>query len=426
MTKLETSSRLGLYSRWRKLSLGFKILIAVILGVIAGIIFGENTQSVRPVGTLFIRMLMMGAIPLVFFNLVAGISSLPDTKSLGRIGGKIFLFYFSTTVIALIISLTMMGLIQPGEGMKLTEVAPDNLGEVPSIVNLLLEMVPNNIFLAFSEGKIPQIVVFAVFLSFAILLLPSKHKDPIVNMFGHAAQLLRKLVRLILVFAPIGIGALAASTVGQYGAKIFGPLAKFLGGIWLCQAIMVVIYIISLIVFARYSPIKFFKRTAPLYATTAATCSSMASLVVSLDIAEERMKLPRSIYSFTLTIGAQMNKNGTAIMLAAILLFTAQASQLDFPIASQITIVAVGLLLSLGSAGIPGGGLVIALIFVKAFNLPLEVAAIVGGIYQLIDMGGTTINCMGDMVGTVIVSQSEKKHMRERTEDENVELAASK
>ena len=220
---------------------------------------------------------------------------------------------------------------------------------------------------------------------------------------------MRQLVELVLRFSPIGIGALAAAMVGQYGAAIFGPLAVFIGGVWGAQAIMVVVYLVALYVMTRRSPWTFLKQTAPLYATTAATCSSLASLVVALEVAADRLKLPRSVYSFTLPLGAQMNKDGTSIMLAGVLLLTAQAAGVEFSLTSQVSIVLIGLLLSNGSSGIPGGGLVIALIFVKAFNLPVEIAAIVGGIYRLIDMGSTTINCMGDMVGTVIVADYENR-----------------
>jgi Na+/H+-dicarboxylate symporter len=275
------------------------------------------------------------------------------------------------------------------------------------MIDVFLQLVPDNVFRAFSEGQVSQVVVFAIFLGIAILLLPSEQKAPLVKMFGALASLLRTLVRLILVFAPFGIGALAASTVGRHGADIFGPLAKFIGGIWMAQAVMIFVYLTLLFFFTRMSPWKFLKESAPLYATTASTCSSLASLAVSLQVAEERMRLPRSVFAFTLPLGAQINKDGTSIMLAGVLLFTAQAVGVEFTIGSTITIILIGLLLSNGSSGIPGGGLVVALIFVKAFNLPLEVAAIVGGIYQLIDMGSTTINCMGDLVGTTIVANSE-------------------
>lgn len=398
-----------MFSRYRRLSLGLKILIFMVVGVVVGLVAGERALIVEPLGDLFIRLLMMSVIPLVFFNLLAGITSLTDVSALGRLGGKIILYYMVTTTIALTIGLVVMHLLEPGVGMQLAEQVDESFGDVPSITDVFLGLIPENPFEAFATGNVAQVVIFAIFLGVVTLLLPDKSREPLQNGYTILAELFRKLVGLIMHFGPIGIGALTAATVGEYGAVIFGPLALFIGGMWGAQATMVVFYMLLLLVFARYSPVEFMKKTGPLYATTAATCSSLASLAVSLDVAEERLKLPRSVYSFTLPLGAQLNKDGTAIMLAGVLLFTAQAAGVEFSLASQVTIVLVGMILSNGSGGIPGGGLVIALIFVQAFNLPLEIAAIVGGIYRLIDMGSTTINCMGDMVGTILVAHSEER-----------------
>lgn len=403
------NTSLSLYQRYRKLSLGVKILIYLAVGILLGIVFGEKATVVQPLGDLFIRLLLMAAIPLVFFNLLAGLTSLEDIRTLGRVGSRIAIYYVFTTVMALTLGLSMMHLLKPGVGMQLTGEVEDTFGQLPGVTEVLLDLIPENIFKAFSAGQMSQIVVFAVFLGITTLLMPKEKKQSLGKVFDVLAELFRKLVDIILHFSPVGIGALAASTVGQYGSAIFGPLALFIGGVWGAQAVMVIIYLLLLFLFTRQSPLSFFKQTAPLYATTAATCSSLASLVVSLEVAEDRVKLPRSIYSFTLPLGAQMNKDGTSIMLAGVLLFTAQAADVEFSLASQATIILIGLLLSNGSGGIPGGGLVIALIFVKAFHLPLEIAVIVGGIYRLIDMGGTTINCMGDMVGTIIVAHLEEK-----------------
>lgn len=410
MSDSENTS-LSLYQHYRKLSLGVKILIYLAVGIILGIVFGEKATVVQPLGDLFIRLLLMAAIPLVFFNLLAGLTSLEDIRALGRVGSRIAIYYVFTTVMALTLGLSMMHLLKPGVGMQLTGEVEDTFGQVPGVTEVLLDLIPENIFKAFSAGQMSQIVVFAVFLGITTLLMPKEKKQSLGKVFDVLAELFRKLVDIILHFSPVGIGALAASTVGQYGSAIFGPLALFIGGVWGAQAVMVIIYLLLLFLFTRQSPLSFFKQTAPLYATTAATCSSLASLVVSLEVAEDRVKLPRSIYSFTLPLGAQMNKDGTSIMLAGVLLFTAQAAGVEFSLASQATIILIGLLLSNGSGGIPGGGLVIALIFVKAFHLPLEIAVIVGGIYRLIDMGGTTINCMGDMVGTIIVAHLEEKQL---------------
>lgn len=390
-----------------KLSLGSWILVSMVVGGILGGLLGDRAAVLQPVGDLFIRLLIMAAVPLVFFNLLAGLTSLTDLSVVGRLAGKILSYYLLTTTFALTLGLAAMHFFRPGDGIQLSQGVDETVGQVPDVFQVILDLVPENIFRAFAEGHVGQVVVFAVLLGVATVLLPAERRGALARGYDLVAEVLRKLVDLILWTGPIGIGALAAATVGTYGTMIFGPLARFLVAVWSAQALMVVVYLTLLRVLAGRSPLEFLKVTGPLWATTAATCSSLASLVVAFEVAEERLKLPRSVYSFTLPLGAQLNKDGTSIMLAGVLMFTAQAAGVDFSIASQVSIVLIGLILSEGSGGIPGGGLVIALIFVEAFNLPLEIAAIVGGIYRLIDMGSTTTNVMGDMVGTAIVARSE-------------------
>ncbi len=394
-----------------RLGLGTRILIGMIVGATAGAVFGQRATVVEPVGDLFIRLLMMAAIPLVFFNLLAGLTALTDLRTFGRLSVKIVSYYLVTTATALILGLTAMHLVRPGVGMTLTEEVDEAIGAVPAVADLLLQLIPTNIFQAFAEGNVAQLVVVAVFLGIATLFLPAEPRDLLRKGYAALAALFRKLVDGILWVAPVGIGALLAVTVGRYGAELFGPMARFLLGVWGTQLLMMGAYMILLVFFTDRRPWRFLKGTGPLWATTIATTSSLASLSVALEMAE-KIKLPRSVYSFTLPLGAQINKDGTSIMLSAILVFTAQAAGIEFTLTQMATILLVGLLLSEGSGGIPGGGLVIALIFVQAFNLPLEVAAIVGGIYRLVDMGNTTINVMGDMVGTAIVSHSESRNLQ--------------
>lgn len=396
-----------IWRRYRRLSLGVKILIFMAVGITAGIAFGERARVVQPVGALFIRLLMMASLPLVFFNLLAGLTTMTDLRLLGRLGGKIMLFYLFTGVVAVMLGILIMEVLRPGVGIKLTGEVTEPYGQVPNLSDMLLNLVPENVFQAFSSGQVTQVVVFAIFLGVTTLLLAEEQRAPLQRGFNLIAELLRKLVILLLSFGPIGIGALAASTVGQHGAKIFGPLALFTLGVWSGHAAVFIVYMMLLFLFTGRSPLVFLKQTGALYATAAATCSSLASLVVSLELAEKKLKLPKFIYSFTLPLGAQINKDGTCVMLVGVLLFTAQAAGVRFAPASYVTIIFIGLVLTAGSAGIPGGGFVIALIFVKAFHLPLEIAVIVGGIYHLIDIGNTIINTMGDVVGTVIVAHSE-------------------
>jgi Na+/H+-dicarboxylate symporter len=377
-------------------------------GAALGAVLGERIAFVEPVGDLFIRLLLMAAIPLVFFNLLAGLTALTDLGTFGRLSLKIVGYYLATTAAALTLGLTAMYLIRPGVGMTLTEEVSEAIGEVPAVSQILLELVPTNVFAAFSEGNVAQLVVVAVMLGVTTLFLPPEPRDLLRGAYAALADLFRKLVDLILLVAPFGIGALMAVTVGRYGAGLFGPMARFLLGVWGTQLLMMGVYMALLALLTDRRPWSFLTRTGPLWATTAATTSSLASLSVALEMAD-KIGLPRTVYSFTLPLGAQINKDGTSIMLSAVLLFTAQAAGVSFSLPELITILLVGLLLSEGSGGIPGGGLVVALIFVQAFHLPLEVAAIVGGIYRLVDMGNTTINVMGDMVGTSIVAHSEAR-----------------
>jgi Na+/H+-dicarboxylate symporter len=376
------------------------------LGSALGAVFGEGVGFLQPIGDLFIRLLVLTAIPLIFFNLLAGLTALSDVRTVGRLAGKTLTYFVATDLIALSLGMGAMWLLRPGVGMALTEEVDRAVGAVPSLSEVLLGMVPTNVFAAFADGNVVQIVVIAVAVGIATLLLPAGPRERISQLWDDGAALFRRLVDLVLLVAPIGIGALMAVTVGRYGAQLLGPMARFLFGVYAAQLLIFIGYMLVLRFFTERRPAHFLAETGPLWATTAATTSSLASLSVGLEIAE-KIRLPRSVYAFTLPLGAQLNKDGTAVMLGAVLMFTAQAAGVSFAPAAFVSILLIGLLLSEGSGGIPGGGFVIALIYVQAFNLPIEIAAIVGGIYRLVDIGNTTVNIMGDFIGTVLVAESE-------------------
>ena len=390
----------------RGIGLGTQILIGMGVGSALGVFLGEQVEVIQPIGDLFIRMLVLAAVPLVFFNLLAGLTALSDVRMFGRLAGKIMSYYVITDLVAISLGIGAMAILRPGVGMQLSEQVEGPVGAVPSVAEVLLGMVPTNVFQAFAEGNVVQLVVISVLLGVATILIGGPAGQRLANAYRDLARLFRKLVDLILLIAPVGIGALMAVTVGRYGTQLIGPMTKFLLGVWAAQFVVFLGYMMLLRFFTTRSPGRFLRDTGPLWATTAATTSSLASLSVGLEVAE-KISLPRAVYSFTLPLGAQLNKDGTSVMLGAVLLFTAQAAGVEFAPAAFLTILLVGLLLSEGSGGIPGGGFVIALIYVQAFNLPIEVAAIVGGIYRLVDMGNTTVNIMGDMIGTSIVAESE-------------------
>lgn len=396
----------GPWARYRSLGLGTRILIWMVLGGVAGLVFGERVAIVEPLGTLFIRLLMMAAVPLVFFNLLAGLTGLGNAAALGRLATRTLSYFWITNVIAMSLGLLAAVLLRPGRGMQLTEAVQDNVGAVPNVVELLLGFVPDNPVAAFADANVVQVVVFAVLLGLGTLALPQERQHRVADLYALGAELFRKLVDIVLYVAPVGIGALTAVALGLYGDSIFGPLGLFILGVVGGQLVMFAIYMVLLAVASDRPPGRFLKQTGTLWATTAATCSSLASLAVALDVAE-RIKMPRSIYGFTLPLGAQINKDGTALFLVMVVAFTAQAAGVEWSVGGFVMVLLVGFLLSQGSAGIPGGGFVISLVYVQAFQLPLEIAAIVGGIYRLVDIGNTTFNVMGDMVGTAILERAE-------------------
>ena len=395
-----------------KLGPGGRILIGMLAGVVLGAVLGAGVGAIQPLGDLFITLLILAAAPLVFFNLLAGLTSLTDLRTLGRLAGKTVGFFLTTELVALALGLGAMALLRPGVGLQLTEQAPETVsgavGEAPSTVDVLLDMIPTNVVRAFADGNVVQIVILALVLGIATMALGDGPRARLATLFEDLAGLFRRLVHMILWIAPVGIGALVAVTVSRYGADLIGPMARFLAGLWGAQVVIVTGYMLLLSFFSDYRPARFLRATGSLWATTAATTSSLASLSVGLETAG-RLDLPRRVYSFVLPLGAQLNKDGTSAMLAAVLLFTAQAAGVTFSPADFVTILLLGMLLSHGTGGVPGGGFVVALIYVQALNLPIEVAAIVGGIYRLVDMSNTTVNIMGDMVGAALVARSEAR-----------------
>ena len=394
----------------RRLGLGSRILIGMAAGTVLGAALGERAAVLQPVGDLFIRLLVLAAVPLVFFNLLAGVTTLTDLRTLGRLAGKILTYFLATTVVAALLGIGVMEVLRPGEGMTLQGAAEQEVAAPPSVLQVLLDLVPANAVRSFAEGNVTQVIVLAVLLGVATLLLGEGPRDRLRAAFSDLAALLRKVVDIILVVAPYGVGALMAVTVGRYGADLFGPVASFVAGVAVAHLLIVVLYMALLGLFSDRRPVGFLRATGALWATTVATTSSLASLPVALEEAE-KLRLPRSIYAFTLPLGAQINKDGTAAFLSAVAVFTAQAAGMPLTGADLFTVVLLSLLLSAGSGGIPSGGFVVGLIMVEALGLPLELVTIVGGIYRLVDMGATTVNVMGDVVGTVLVAHSERDRL---------------
>ncbi|MGB4974163.1 MAG: cation:dicarboxylase symporter family transporter, partial [Cyclobacteriaceae bacterium] len=216
---------MGLFSFYTKLSVSTRILLWMLIGSVIGLIVGESAVIVKPIGDIFLQLLIMAAIPLVFFNLLSGISSLASSRELGRVGGRVIVYYLFTTVVAITLGLTIMNWIGAGNGMTLKEEVSGEFGEMPSLPDFIINLVPTNIFKSFAEGNLIQIVVFALLLGIVVFQLPSDKKKTFQDFFESAALLMRKLVEFILKASPLGLGALMAATFGEFGGKIIGPLS---------------------------------------------------------------------------------------------------------------------------------------------------------------------------------------------------------
>lgn len=397
-----------MWEKYKKTSLLVKLLGAMIVGAILGIIFGEKITVIKPLGTIFLNLLKMAALPLIVVNLIAGISALDDPKNFGRIGGKIMLYYFSTTAIAICLGLLVGNIFKPGVGFELSGEYTGAVSEIPSLGQTIVNLIPSNIFASLSNGTFDQIVVFSAFVGVAILFMPKEQREPLAKGVSLLAALFNRLVGIIMGYAPIGICALIACTVGTYGAQLFGFLAKYLGASYSAVILHICVYCALLTVFTGMNPVKFLKKASPLIVTALGTSSSLACVPVNLQCADD-LEVPRSVSSFTLPLGSQINKDGNGIMLAITFLFAAQCVNAPLSIGVLLRVILISLILTTGAGGVPGGGIVSIAIVVEAFGLPLEVVALVSGIFSLIDMAYTMLNCLGDLAGTVIVAHSEKK-----------------
>ncbi len=398
----------SLFNSYKKIPLLKKMLAALIIGAVIGIVFGEKAVVLEPLGTLFLNLLKMIAVPLVMTNLVSGIAAMDDPKMVGRVGGKILLYYLATTGFAIIVGVAVASIIKPGVGVVLEGTYEGAVGEIPSISDTLLGLIPTNIISAMANGNMDKVVVFSAIMGLVILTLPKDEKEHLAATFTRLSHLFSKMIGMIMLYAPIGVCALIAKTVGKYGTTLFGALAKFIGSIYLSVLVMIMIYTIMVFVFTGISPGRFLKNASPIILTAFSTCSSMGAIPVNMDCAD-KLGVPKSIHSFTIPLGAQINKDGSAIMLGVAFLFTSQAIGVPLSAGLLIRLLIIGLILTTGTSGIPGGGLVILAIMINSFNMPLEVVGVISGIYTINEMAQTTTNCLGDLAGTVITAFTGKE-----------------
>ncbi|HHW91805.1 MAG TPA: dicarboxylate/amino acid:cation symporter [Firmicutes bacterium] len=384
-----------------------KILIGFAAGIAAGALLGPTASVVKPLGDLFLRLIRMVIVPLVFTSLVVGAAGVGDVRKLGRIGGKTIGFFLVTTAIAVIIGLLLGNIIAPGVGLSIPVAVEEVEAQVaPSIVDTILELVPTNPFVAFNEMNMLQIIVFALFFGIGITLV-GKIAQPAYDFVAAVAEIMYKLVAIIMEFAPFGVFGLIAHTVGSHGVDILLPLFKVIFAVYLgCILHALLVYSGSVSVFAKMSPLRFIRGIIPATLVAFSSCSSSGTLPITMKSTEE-LGVGKSVSSFVLPLGATINMDGTALYQGVCALFIAQAYGLELSLAQQLAIVLTATLASIGTAGVPGAGLVMLTMVLTSVNLPLEGLALVAGIDRILDMARTAINVTGDGACAVVVAATE-------------------
>ncbi|RNF39877.1 dicarboxylate/amino acid:cation symporter [Planococcus salinus] len=395
-------------------SLIFKITIALLLGIGVGLVFGEEAVVLAPLGDLLLSLLTFLIIPLILFTLIVGVNQ-TGISDLGRMGGKVFLYYALSSAFAIIVGLTVATLLQPGTGMQLDGSETFDVPENPGIISVLLSIVPSNIFTAFSELNLLGIIFTA--LAFGIAISYMRSSTELGDLGGHIYKTVNALneatllvLKVILQYVPIGVFAIMAETVGNQGLDTLFSLGEMVVVLYVALIAQVVIYTILLLLF-KVKPGAFFKYARTPMITAFVTQSSSGTLPLTLDAAKN-MGLPKSLYGFSLPLGATINMDGAAIRIAVSAVFAANVVGDPLTISEMLMVVLVGTLASIGTAGVPGAGIVmIATVFVQ-LGLPMEAVALLTAIDALVGMGCTALNVTGDLAGTTLINQTEEKKQK--------------
>lgn len=388
---------------WHKVGLG------LILGIVFGYYLPQHVNTILPIGTIFLRLIKMVIIPLIFFSLVSGITSMHDPNSLGRVGTKSILAYFGTTCFAVLFGLLVATILKPGEGVVVDFGVPQtrNLNSTGfDLVEFLINIIPSNVFESFAEGNLLQVVFFSMFTGFMINSIGSS-ADPIKNLVNSSAKLVLKMISKIVELSPYGAFALTAWVVGTQGIEVMISLSKLAGAMVLAMVLQYFIFGIFILVFCRLSPIPFYKKSFEYQVIAFSTGSTKASLATTMQVCRNKLGVSDSSTSFILPLGASINMDGFAIKLGLSAVFFAQLMNVDLSLTDYMTIILTATLGSIGGAGVPGAFIIMLPLVLSSVGLPIEGVALLVGIDRVLDMLSTTINITGDATITLIIDDSE-------------------
>lgn len=394
----------------KKVSLIMQILIAMVLGVIVGVIWGKGASCIQFIGTVWLNIIKMFIVPVVICMVVRGVSSLDSPKALGRIGLRVVAFYVITNVFALGIGILTTFVLKPGIGFVFEAMTTETVDTtLPTVSSFVTGLFSTNIFATFSSGDMLQCLVIALLIGVAIVFMGEKGK-PVAAWFSNMADLCMALMDLAMRIAPVGVFCLMASAMGTYGSAFLGSMAKLIGTFYLgCLLHWLLVYALFLWINTGINPITFVEKAFATIATAVSTCSSAATVPTNLKVAKENFNVSESVANFAIPLGANMNQDGMAILIAAVMLFCAQSVGMTLTLSQIINMVVVATIVTSGSPGVPGGGISRLMIVAATMGLPLEIIAMISAFYRCFDMGTTTMSVMGDLSASIVIDCWEKK-----------------
>lgn len=396
-------------SSGKKLGLAWQMMIGLVVGIIVGAMVDTQFAQTwfKPLGDLFIRLIRMVVVPLVIATIIAGAAGISDTSKLGRVALKTLLIYAITTAISVAVGLIFASVIQPGvgldlstEGLKAKEIVP------PPLVDTLLNIVPINPIEAMAKGSMLQIIFFAVMFGFALSALGERAK-PVLNFFEVVSDTMIRVTGTVMRFAPIGVFGLIAFTVSRHGLSVLLPLGSLILSSFLATVFFVCVVLLPMVrIFSKIPVMKFVKGIFEPWLVAFTTCSSAAALPANLD-STRRLGATKAISSFSIPLGNTINMNGTAIYMGVCAVFAAEVFGIPMDMTTKLTVVVMGVLAAVGTAGVPGAGLIMTTIVFTQIGIPLEAVALIAGVDRILDMIRTSINVVGDAASAVVVTAME-------------------
>ena len=398
------------------MSLAIQIFIALVLAIIVGLILGEKGASfassyIKPFGTIFLNLIKFIVCPIVLFSIMSGIVSMRDVKKVGSIGLKTVVFYLCTTAIAIIIGLGVASLAKGLFPMIATTDLTYSAKASTSFMDTIVGIFPSNFVAPLLNANMLQIIVMAILIGFAIVVIGEKRDIKVVEGFLDLNEIFLKCMEMILKLSPIGVFCLLCPVIAQNGSQIIGSLAMVLLVAYICYILhAVLVYSVSVFTMGGISPIKFFKGMMPAIMFAFSSASSVGTLPINMKCVDE-LGADKEISSFVLPLGATINMDGTAIYQGVCAVFIAACYGINLTLPQMLTIVLTATLASIGTAGVPGAGMVMLAMVLTSVGLPVDGIALVAGVDRIFDMGRTTVNITGDAACAIVVSNIERKKL---------------